>query len=73
MRNDSSSSALAYPRKKKKNWRLFFRENMEVFAWTSYEMLGISPEVICHRLNVDKSVELVIQRARRPTLFMCRQ
>ena len=46
----------------------FLRENIEVFAWTPYEMPDIDPEVTCHKLNVDMSAKLVIQRARRPTL-----
>ena len=28
-------------------------QSKEVFAWTPYEMPGISPEVMCHKLNVD--------------------
>ena len=32
----------------------FLLQNKEVFfAWTPYEMPGISPEVMCHKLNVD--------------------
>ncbi|XP_052193948.1 uncharacterized protein LOC127802273 [Diospyros lotus] len=29
------------------------RENLDVFAWTPRDMPGISPDVICHHLNVD--------------------
>ncbi|GMP72477.1 hypothetical protein CsSME_00030506 [Camellia sinensis var. sinensis] len=47
----------------------FLRTNIEVFAWTPYEMPGIDPKVTCHRLNVDRSAKPVIQRARRPTLM----
>ena len=32
------------------------RGNMDVFAWDAYEALGLNPEFICHRLNVDPSV-----------------
>ncbi|KAI7995149.1 hypothetical protein LOK49_LG11G00984, partial [Camellia lanceoleosa] len=32
-------------------------------------MPGIDPEVTCHRLNVDRSAKLVIQRVRRSTLM----
>ena len=31
----------------------FLLENKEVFAWTPKETLGIDPEVMVHRLNVD--------------------
>ena len=47
----------------------YLRANIEVFAWTPYDMPGIDPEVTCHQLNVDRSAKPVIQRARRPTLM----
>ena len=31
----------------------FLKENLDVFAWSHEDMLGISPEVIQHKLNVD--------------------
>ena len=49
--------------------KAFLRVNIEVFAWTPYEMPSIDPEVTCHKLNVDRSAKPVIQRARRPTLI----
>ena len=52
-----------------KELEAFLRANIEVFAWTSYKMSGIDPEVTCHKLDVDRSAKLVIQRARRPTLM----
>ena len=39
-------------------------QNKEVFAWTPYEMPGISPEVMCHKLNVVPKHKPVIQTAR---------
>ncbi|XXG59270.1 hypothetical protein AAC387_Pa04g1380 [Persea americana] len=42
-----------------------FLENKEVFAWTPYEMPGIDPAVMCHKLNVDPNHKPVIQKARR--------
>ncbi|XXG79912.1 hypothetical protein AAC387_Pa09g0879 [Persea americana] len=42
-----------------------FLKNKEVFAWTPYEMLGIDPEVRCHKLNVDSNHKPVIQNASR--------
>lgn len=44
---------------------VLLRENIEVFAWTPHEMLGVDPEFISHRLNVDKDAWPVVQRARR--------
>ena len=52
-----------------KELETFLRANIEVFAWTPYEMPGIDPEVICHKLNVDRSAKPVIQRTRRSTLM----
>ncbi|XXG47635.1 hypothetical protein AAC387_Pa02g2248 [Persea americana] len=40
-------------------------KNKEVFAWTPYEMPGIDPEVMCHKLNMDPKHKPVIQKARR--------
>ena len=34
---------------------LFLIRNMDVFAWDLYEVLGMDPEFIIHRLNVDPS------------------
>ena len=31
----------------------FLKDNLDVFAWSHEDMLGISTEVIQHRLNVD--------------------
>ena len=38
----------------------FLLQNKEVFAWTPYEMPSISPEVMCHKLNVDPRHKPVI-------------
>ena len=31
----------------------FLKENLDVFAWSHKDMLGISPKVIEHKLNVN--------------------
>ena len=31
----------------------FLKENLDVFAWSHEDMLGISPKVIEHKLNVN--------------------
>ncbi|KAM1543934.1 hypothetical protein PS2_013195 [Malus domestica] len=31
----------------------FLQENTEVFTWSYEDMLGISPDIICHRLSID--------------------
>ena len=32
---------------------LFLLQNVDVFAWNPYEVPGVDPEFIVHRLNVD--------------------
>ena len=32
---------------------LFLVQNVDVFAWSSYEVLGVDPEFIVHKLNID--------------------
>lgn len=43
----------------------FLKDNIEVFAWTPYEMPGVSPDVIKHLLNVDPNRRPVVQKPRR--------
>ena len=33
----------------------FLKKNIDVFAWSTYEALGVDPDFICHRLNVNPS------------------
>ena len=40
-------------------------ENKEVFVSRPYEMLGIDPAVMCHKLNVDPNHKPMIQKAHR--------
>ncbi|KAM2007334.1 hypothetical protein ACFX15_002257 [Malus domestica] len=42
----------------------FLQENTEVFAWSYENMLGISPDIICHRLSIDPKTKLVRQKRR---------
>ena len=34
---------------------LFLIQNVDVFAWSPYKVLGVDPEFIVHKLNVDSS------------------
>ena len=45
----------------------FFRKNADVFAWDTYDALGIYPNFICHHLNVNPSATLKKQPPRRPS------
>ncbi|XP_030922954.1 uncharacterized protein LOC115949820 [Quercus lobata] len=40
-------------------------KNVDVFAWSPYEVLGVGPEFIVHKLNVDPSFPPKKQRSRR--------
>ena len=33
----------------------FLRKNIDMFAWSTYEALGVDPNFICHRLNINPS------------------
>ena len=35
----------------------FLKQNMDVFAWNTYEAPGVDPEFICHNLNVNPLVD----------------
>ncbi|XP_058223260.1 uncharacterized protein LOC131332974 [Rhododendron vialii] len=43
----------------------FLKRNIEVFAWTLYEMPGVDSSFICHELNIDQAKRLVVQKAWR--------
>ena len=42
----------------------FLRKNIDVFAWSHEDMLGIDPSVITHRLNVHPSSKPIRQKKR---------
>ena len=44
---------------------LFLIQNIDVFAWNPYEVPGVDPEFIVHRLNVDPSFPPKKQKPRR--------
>ena len=46
----------------------FLIANIEVFAWSPYDMPGLDPSFICHHLNVFPGAKPVIQRTRRSAL-----
>ena len=39
-------------------------KNMEVFAWTHTDMVGIHPDIMCHKLNIDSNVNSVRKKQR---------
>ena len=46
---------------------LFLIQNVDVFAWSPYDVLKVDPEFIIHKLNVDPSFPLKKQKPRRST------
>ncbi|XP_057756045.1 uncharacterized protein LOC130975243 [Arachis stenosperma] len=40
------------------------RQNTDLFAWTPNDMPGINPEVICHKLAIDKTARPIAQKKR---------
>ena len=34
----------------------FLKQNIDVFAWSTYKAPGVDPEFICHHLNVNPLV-----------------
>ena len=34
----------------------FLRKNVDVFAWSAYEVPGVDPNFICHHLKVNPSI-----------------
>ena len=40
----------------------FLKENLHVFAWSHEDMLGISPKIIQHKLNVNLEKNPIQQR-----------
>ena len=43
----------------------FLNHNSDIFAWTPYEMVGVDPEVISHKLGVYPKAKPVIQKQRK--------
>ena len=46
---------------------LFLIQNIDVFAWSPYEVLEVDPKFIVHRFNVDPSFPPKKQKPRRST------
>ena len=44
------------PQQEKKELIEFLKQNIDIFAWNTYEALGVDLEFIFHHLNVNPSV-----------------
>ena len=38
--------------------------NLDVFVWTHKDMVGIRPNVMCHRLNISPDFKPILQNSR---------
>ena len=45
----------------------FLKQNNDVFAWNTYEALGVDPEFVCHHLKVNPLIAPKKQPPRRPS------
>ena len=41
------------PQQEKEELIEFLKQNIDVFAWSTYEAPGVDPGFICHHLNVN--------------------
>ena len=55
------------PQQKKEELVEFLKQNIDVFAWNTYESPGVDPEFICHHLNVNPLIVPKKQPLRRPS------
>ena len=55
------------PQQERKELIEFLKQNIDVFAWNTYETPGVDPEFICHHLNVNPLVAPKKQPPRRPS------
>ena len=55
------------PQQERKELIKFLKQNIDVFAWNTYEAPGVDPEFICHHLNVNPLVVPKKQLPRRPS------
>ena len=45
----------------------FLKQNIDVFAWNTYEAPGVDPEFICHHLNVNPLIDPKKKLSQRPS------
>ena len=53
------------PQQEKEELVEFLKRNIDIFAWNTYEALGVDPDFICHHLNVNPLVAPTKQLPRR--------
>ena len=55
------------PRQEREELIEFFKQNIDVFAWNTYETPGVDLDFICYHLNVNPLVTPKKQLPRRPS------
>ena len=55
------------PQREREELIKFLKQNIDVFAWSTYEALGVDPEYICHHLKDNPLVASKKQSPRRPS------
>ena len=55
------------PQRERKELIEFLKQNIDVFAWNTYEAPWVNPKFICHHLNVNLLVAPKKQLPRRPS------
>ena len=55
------------PQREREELIEFLKQNIDVFAWSTYEAPRVDPEFICHHLNVNPLVVPKKQPPRRPS------
>ena len=53
------------PQQEREELLEFLKQNIDVFAWNTYEALGVDPKFICHHLNVNPLIAPKKQPPRR--------
>ena len=56
IRKDFFQVSLELPPQEKEELIDFLKENVNMFAWDTYEALGVNPNFICHHLNVSPAI-----------------
>ena len=55
------------PQQEKEELIEFLKQNIDIFAWNTYEAVGVNPKFICHHLNVNPLIVPKKQPPWRPS------
>ena len=63
--NGSFQIGVSLPHEDRVKVLLLLVQSLDIFTWSSYEVPGVDPEFITHRLNADPSYSPKKQKPRR--------